>query len=381
MGIGMLVKQVGSIIRYSEIILKISGERYNIFNILKIEGDEVNLHSRLICSLLDPHGSHGFGSDFLRIFIDIVGLSNNVNEASTQVEKYIGKINDEEDTGGRIDIFIKLKNDTSIIIENKIYAPEQKNQMLRYYNYSPNSPLLYLTLFGERPTAYSTSGKKEVEERIIAISYEKHIARWLQKCIEKSASQPLLRETLRQYLNTIKQLTGDNMVEETKMEVIELITNNIEQAFTITKYLRDAQDELIAMFISQLERLAEKNKWNLKIDEEELCFEKDSFFSFEIPNTKYKSELMYYFIDQQRFIYGIFNEARQYNPESITLIADNMGERGLKYPNWAWVNDFDQPYVNWKNMEPWMAVKDGRLVLLIEEKTKEIFNIVKGIEI
>ena len=59
-------------------------------------------------------------------------------------------ISEDKTKGGRIDIVIKLK-ETVIVIENKIYAPDQDNQLIRYKNEYPFSKLYYLTLDGHFP--------------------------------------------------------------------------------------------------------------------------------------------------------------------------------------------------------------------------------------
>ncbi len=42
------------------------------------------------------------------------------------------------------------------MIENKIYAGEQKNQLLRYHNAYREGKLLYLTLFGDESEQHKT---------------------------------------------------------------------------------------------------------------------------------------------------------------------------------------------------------------------------------
>lgn len=45
------------------------GENYNIFEVMHAQGDEVNTHSAIIASLLNPKHNHGCESAFLKIFI------------------------------------------------------------------------------------------------------------------------------------------------------------------------------------------------------------------------------------------------------------------------------------------------------------------------
>lgn len=50
-------------------IARLSGVNFNVFRLLRMEEDEVRLHSRFIAELLDPKGSHGQGSAFLELFL------------------------------------------------------------------------------------------------------------------------------------------------------------------------------------------------------------------------------------------------------------------------------------------------------------------------
>lgn len=126
------------------------GELFNVFNVIGLRSEEVRLHSAFLAELLNPKGSHGLQDAFLKEFIDVAGISDlnfETSNSTVSTEYYIGK--KEETTGGRIDILIQSE-DKAIIIENKIYAPDQENQLIRYSNYGKEYAkggyrLLYLT--------------------------------------------------------------------------------------------------------------------------------------------------------------------------------------------------------------------------------------------
>ena len=81
------------------------------------------------------------------------------------VELHIGKQTEEE--GGRLDIICQDRNSNKIIIENKIHAPDQINQLLRYHNYDKNATLIYLNLYGGEPTELSLGNKIKSEIKLI----------------------------------------------------------------------------------------------------------------------------------------------------------------------------------------------------------------------
>jgi hypothetical protein len=232
----MLMREVDHIRNHYEKIIKISGGHFNIFQILGLESNEVRLHSTLLTELLNPNGSHGQGDTFLKLFVEkneIIGFDTTLSVAET--EKYISPVNSDYSQGGRIDIIVTdKKNHKNIIIENKIYAADQQCQLLRYYNFDKNASLFYLTLDGSKPTNWSTKGKIENYK---TISYKEDIINWLESCLKESASLPIIRETISQYINLLKvlthQTTKGNMLEDLKKIILNNpdYINSIEESY------------------------------------------------------------------------------------------------------------------------------------------------------
>lgn len=199
------------------------GESFNIFNTIGLWSEEVRLHSALIGELLNPNGSHGASSLFLKAFLDVMGIDEGYLDygscSPNILERVIGAVTETD--GGRIDIIIE-DGKRAIIIENKIYAPDQKNQLLRYHNYGKKKfpkgyELLYLTLDGHDPSDGSLGGK---EFDYKSISYETEIVEWLEKCLKVAPDGLPVSSVIRQYIDLIKQLTYTDMdtkyVEELK---------------------------------------------------------------------------------------------------------------------------------------------------------------------
>jgi len=210
-------------------------EKFNLFTILRKYNDEVNLHSRFINELLNPKGSHDLGDTFLKLFFEAIGYDKYIISDKTEVycEKYIGKINSTKTEGGQIDLLIENIGKHHIVIENKIHAEDQLNQLLRYNNYKENGVIYYLTLYGTEPSPKSL-GTLSVTE-INCISYKNEIRNWIQLCIEKTSLNPELRESLVQYLDLINKLIGETSNMEERKEIIELLSkdNNIFPASII----------------------------------------------------------------------------------------------------------------------------------------------------
>lgn len=240
----ILINQLKTLLeKYNENIKKI-GEHFNIFSILKVDSNEVRTHSAFIRELLNPKGSHGFKGIFLNLFLNEIKESlftriekNHISEnfdldcniSKVIIEENIGQLNEEKTIGGRIDLVIKEGKKT-IVIENKIYAYEQTNQLIRYKNAYPNAPILYLTLFGEDATS---QGKLVRDKDYFLISYESHILNWLEKCIDVVENDNMLRLIISQYLFLIKKLTSKSSLDNLHREVVNIMSKNVEEVFTI----------------------------------------------------------------------------------------------------------------------------------------------------
>lgn len=245
------------------------GENYNLFSILSIERYELK-HSALIANLLDPKGSHGCGDAFLRAFFEIALKERaypfvDCTLPHSYTEYYTGPI--AGDTGGRIDILVKSSHD-GLIIENKIYAGDQDKQLTRYDNYGKETfgadgyLLVYLTLYGSDASKESTATKRAEEVGYLRLSYAEDILRWLEQCVRLADNKPLVRESLNQYIRTIKQLTYQDMNQEDIQKIIDLAVDYPEVAATLSSK-RDAIAQGIRekYIFAKLKEYADQKGW------------------------------------------------------------------------------------------------------------------------
>ena len=244
------------------------GECYNVFNVLGVENMELS-HSAFLAALLDPDGSHGMQDAFLKAFIDTIahgGTKPELDTAHAKVytEYNIGNIT--ETTGGRIDILITDHSETgsgkdsghAIIIENKIWAADQPNQLVRYHNFAPEAALLYLTLNGDEPSEQSRDTLNAQDGDYRCISYRSDIIGWLRQCAQLAFDKPRVRETINQYINLLQQLTNQNTMEQNK-EQLQLLTENFEQATAIEQSMPDVRKHIFQdIFRKQVEEQLKK---------------------------------------------------------------------------------------------------------------------------
>ena len=177
---------------------------------------------------------HAAKEKFEELYKDQNYTINIVEESNSVPDKVLSEIQNKKSNS--IDLYI---TDTKhrIIIENKIYAGDQYHQMKRYWNYGMKKGdresfrLIYLTLYGNIPSKDSLGDLNA--DQYICISYKHDIMAWLEKCLELSASQPLIRETIVQYINTIKILTNSNMNRNDEILQILSKPENIDAVFEI----------------------------------------------------------------------------------------------------------------------------------------------------
>lgn len=234
------------------------GECYNVFNVLGVDNHELS-HSAFLAELLNPEGSHGMQDIFLKAFIDTIAHGGTQPELDTTHAKVYTEYNigtTTDTTGGRIDILITDRSNAdgtpsghAIIIENKIWAADQPNQLVRYHNFAhemyAKSVLLYLTLNGDEPSEQSRGNLNAPNGDYQCISYRNDIIGWLRQCAQLSFDKPRVRETINQYINLIQQLTNQNTTEQ--KQLIQLLTNkeNFEQACAIADTMPAAKQYLV----------------------------------------------------------------------------------------------------------------------------------------
>lgn len=199
---------------------------YNLFRILGIKHLEAIVHTPFLVDLLNPEGTHSQGTFFLDIFlIDILELDT--ENFISYDSNYLYVFQEFGFTKGRIDILIlyrhpKKEKQFAIIIENKIYAVDQKNQLKRYHDFlllelelrPEQIRILYLTPKGHEPSDYSIESELKVELYqngvLRTISYAKEIRQWLNKCnSDFKLRSEKVKQSINQYLEIINELTNE----------------------------------------------------------------------------------------------------------------------------------------------------------------------------
>lgn len=313
-----LFHEIHLLLEKHEQIRKEKGGNYNLFQVINMTSDETRVHSAMIADLLNPKGKHQMGDVFLRLFIHCLKtqqlnheLSFTYNKAKVECEKYIGP--KMEKSGGRLDIYL-TDGVNHIIIENKIYAADQKNQLLRYHNFLKHYPdnhtlLLYLSLDGEVHDMDKTTNGEKV--KFITISYTDFILNWLTECRYMAIDRPLIREGITHYRNLIKILT--HQMDNEKNDLINLIRDNQRYINYIPQY-KDA--------IREVEIGLQKDFWR-KL---EWAFEEAGYGVIKKSFGNYK-----YALDRNKDYIRKYYENNNCKYQSIEFELEKIGDYQLMY--------------------------------------------------
>lgn len=372
-----LIEKIKILNKYQKQISELSEERFNIFRICGVNHYEVT-HSSILTELLSNNSSHNFDVKFLNAFIEILKNENilssdynfNYDDVKIIPEFGIGAL-------GRIDILIKNRTQC-IIIENKIYANDQHEQLKRYELYGKNNfkdcKLFYLTLFGD--DASENSAK---DSEYTCISYAYTIINWLERCVEIAAKNPVIRETLIQYINHLKYLTNNTSLSKMNNEIIEILsqTDNIEATFTIGERLNDVKNHLInKVLLPQLHQISKDLNIEFDMSEYDRVNTAYSSFFFYHPNWKtFKIGFEFEAKGLRNLITGITHiDRNQRNDETFDKLKAPFSS---KNDNWVW-SQFPK-YSNW-NKEAMFSITTGEMASIFKSEIEKLLEITKDLQ-
>ena len=213
-------------------------EPFNLFTVLRSESDEVRLHSRFLAALLDHRKAPGEPRKNLKHFLkDIVGCSDfDLNGVMVERER------------DNIDILVSNTARQAVVIENKIWAGDQPEQLKRYHESlrergfeDKNIHLLYLTPHGHDP---SEDSRDDLD--VVCISYEQTLPSWLEGCRQRACDEPELRESVAQYLHLVRKLTGTDRGREYMNELKKFwkADNNLALSYDLGRAAIEAKLDL-----------------------------------------------------------------------------------------------------------------------------------------
>ena len=183
--------------------------RFNLFRALRVERREVRTHSAFLAELFRPNGTHAQGTLFLEGFLQHCLRKGDEFNHFPRIEFPTGAASWEVDCeksipDGQLDIVVwSLQSRFLMVIENKIDAAEQKDQIGRYQDWlsgrreypRDRRVLIYLTPDGRRASTASN-------EDYFCLSYARDVVAWLRSALP-NVEAPRVRDAVIQYLDLL----------------------------------------------------------------------------------------------------------------------------------------------------------------------------------
>ncbi len=346
---------------------------FNVFSSLKNKNGYLNetLHSRFLYALLDYKKPRDETRENLKDFLLHVGVKN--------FELCGAKVERECDG---IDILIINADKKAVVIENKSNPDrgDEDEQLCRYYNtleyrgYS-DIHLLYLTPDGHDPSDDSVGN---LDRKLIKlISYEDLIP-WLRSCQKRAYDEPGLQESVVQYLQLVRKLTGTDCRGKYMSDLKELCLE--DNNFVFIHDLRDAMrevetelrkkmwDEIESELKSEIQYFPNKKR-SYKKDNKGLCYQLSESTSLEV-------------VGDSAIWFGVRCSKKKYKDKYDTLknaLEDVSGEKPEdNYPFWQKVDRLEDLSLLLKDAERQKyAKKTAREI--IAKGLKELLEVLEDI--
>lgn len=376
-------------------IQRATGRNFNIFSVLGIIGYEAWTHSPMLGEILSPAGRHGQGGKFLSAFIRLLnrrlearrGLQVEVGDTDNCVldvatarvirEYYIGPVT--ETSGGKIDLLIEDAKGSRIIIENKIFAADQKNQLARYRHFGPKAYLVYLTLDGKEPP--NEVVKTTTHARFATMSYEKDVIAWLEECRNQVIEISQVRDTLTQYLHAVRNLTHQNHSPDMNTEIAVRVMRD-EDSLRAFFALLDTKTKVIEMLMAplkqQIQALATRHSLDLVYDGE--LPKKWSAFRFENSEMNARNVSLGFGLEydnQMGFFFGIRRREEPLTAIQIAKLGEVFGNTFGKREGateWWPASLYWDHYRNWDS-NTYAAILNGTFIRDVEQVLEKLIRV------
>lgn len=347
-----------------------------------------NQHSNIISFLIDPEEIHNhpeYGTKFLDLLkkkgLNITGekICNTVREDST-------------DDFRRIDIFVETENEY-IIIENKVYADDQDNQIHDYIEYVKEKYsadekvfVVYLNPRGYEPSEKSISPEElanlKNEKRFITLSYSDDILNWLGQ-LEFKKDEDVLKAGIVQYIDVVQAITNkrkevfkmnEEIANELFYEYGKLSREELKEKLHLMNSFQDNIN--LTLFINFFEEIYKEGKGKLKFlcngnsnHENTEAWEKDVIqnrkrFGIRYSFNNHEKDLFVTDLNSNDFIYAS-NTDKIGNEYGDTINVDGYKFAKKIKSNWfnaAILNNYDEKKFEEKKLSShvvrsWFGIK------------------------
>jgi len=254
--------------------------RFNPIKVMGMEHMEIR-HSKILGWLLDPRGNHGLGDEFLKAFLsEALRGEYNKNLNSLDISNTSLIHSNAYIEWNRIDIFVECPEQKwAFVIENKIYAKQSKDQLMRYRKhvesrYSDHRVIgVFLTLEDEIPDdkAYCQIQYPSVVTILEGVLEQKY-----------DSLSERIANFIKYYLDILGELTRMNK----KQSEMELLARKVYQEHReVLEYLfehgkKDEFETAIETFISPESPLKVNDKFSIGSVDYEFIYASKNWYRF-----------------------------------------------------------------------------------------------------
>jgi len=199
-------------------------EKFNIFKMMQIHTKEL-VHSNIIAYLLNPEGKHGVGNLFLEKFMLRIYTLKRISGTSIELSEVVSLLNSKVKVHRELDnmdIVVDFPdNKIVLVIENKIWHHERKDQIKDYQDKLPTIYknyhkyiVIFLTPDGKEPVSADSDHK----QTSVYISSYNHILGIIEEIKENTTGD--VRSFFNQFSVHLKEdIVGDIEVIKLCLEI------------------------------------------------------------------------------------------------------------------------------------------------------------------
>ena len=362
--------------------------QFCIFDVVNLQRHE-NYNSNLLAKFLQINIKYGentelsFVKDFLmhlhNEFKWDYGLNSieEINHSDIRIKR------EEYVESRRIDLFISYKKEFAIIIENKIHAGEQDNQLEDYYKNKKKDNykklyMIFLTPSGYEPYTLSEKSKKELGNNFQTLKHS-DIALWLENILENKKYSFLHDSNILFKDNYNKYIKDYRLLKSAMIQTIHnanMISNNTKELDMTKEKIQKLLEEHLFNDIQTVEDAEEYekifNSVNELLENKKSEIKKDNIIKYIKPYLEFRKKILLYLKSNIELEYSIINEN-----DIIDNINNNDGFS--HYIEFLFKNGYVGLYLynhTWNSFDLCVYIEDDEN----ERIYKSIYNKLKSLE-
>lgn len=252
-----------------------NGFDMNVFTLLDREREEQHVHENMLHAILNFKSDKRIAERFVTCLFENMKMPKEFVKKKWQVEQQYYT------SFGTMDMFLRTegKHRKCVIVELKIDASDQKEQLERYWKYVKKSNyedcrIIYLTLDGRAASEQSIGNVPK--NKIYNISFKKHILKWLEQCLYICDEECIESSFIKQYRILINKMVGENNMSE-KVRLLIKSSDDLRASIEIANSLPRIKADILYNFLYTINEEIEKKGYMNNRGYEEIEYAKDYY--------------------------------------------------------------------------------------------------------